>query len=300
VSGDPDIEFRARARPVGDAPVDALLAIADELARRWAIELMNERSLQELADNPMRDLLREGPALCAGVIRALGSDLELERLLAGGPPGSREPSSHAHGLSARARLDNGAAVREVEALRGVVWEALLAELRWPVFERSTARMAIDLSDRLAHICSTLLSAMLASSGDDADERSSFTAVAEREQILHSSPPTADGRPAAVLVDERSDGPRMGEVPRRRPQDRPAAAEGRERFGEPALDASEARRRAEAKNARTRPRALPWGSPPPAEPAPELAPREEDHDSAAGQDPVMRIRRGPAAPVDERP
>jgi hypothetical protein len=302
VSGDPDTEPSARARPVAGAPIDALLAIADELARRWAIELMNGRSLQEIAEAPVRDLAGGGPALCAGVIRALGSDFELERLLAGGPAGSRDPSDHAHGLSALARSDADAraTVREVESLRAVLWEALLAELRWPAFERSTARMVVDLSDRLAYVCSAALSATLAPSADASGGVPAFTPVVEaREQVLYSSPPAADGRSAAVLVDERTDASPIPEAARPRPRDGPAV-ESRERFGEPALDAPEARRRAEAKVERTRPRPLPWGSPAPAAPAQPRPPREEDHDSAVGQDPVMRIRRGPAAPVDERP
>ena len=101
------IEHAPRARPVADAPVEALLARADDLARRWAIELILARPLAAMAEIPLEDLAREAPSLCAQVLRSLVSDAELQRLVAGETTSgaaqegerldARSPSRSAHG-----------------------------------------------------------------------------------------------------------------------------------------------------------------------------------------------------------
>jgi hypothetical protein len=143
-----------RARAVAGAPVEALLSRADELARRWAIALILGLPLERIGEFPLESFAREAPALCAAVIRALRSDAELERIAPGG--GGRETSVTGRLAEVTGSRDGRAAVAAVEALRGVVWEALLEELRWRGFD-PPGREVADLADRLAYVCSTALS-----------------------------------------------------------------------------------------------------------------------------------------------
>ena len=132
MSPGPSVHAAPRARPVPEAPLDALLARADELARRWAIALILMRPLERIGELDLEMLAREAPALCAQVIRALASDAELERLIGRGADG-RDDSAPARKLSALAGAqDAESAIEAVEALRGVVWEALLEELPGPL------------------------------------------------------------------------------------------------------------------------------------------------------------------------
>ena len=150
-----------RARAVAAAPVDALLARADELARRWAIALILSLPLERIGEFPLESFARQAPLLCAHVVRALQSDVELERI-APGTNGGGEPSPARRLAEVTGVRDGRAAVEAVEALRGVVWEALLEELRWHGFDQSPAREVADLADRLAYVCSSaLVSSLLA-------------------------------------------------------------------------------------------------------------------------------------------
>src|SRR2546423_4397687 len=173
-----------RARAVADAPVEPLLERSDELARRWAVALIVALPVQRVGEIPLDGFAREAPPLCAQLVRALQSDAELARLVA--PPehgldqrsaqrsgaqrgGGREGhgrdagqgAAQAHRLGALTGAhEGGAAVRAVEALRGVLWEALLDELRWPSPDAGAARQVADLADRLAYVCSCALVAAL--------------------------------------------------------------------------------------------------------------------------------------------
>jgi len=149
-----------RARAVAGAPVDALLARADELARRWAIALILALPLERIGEFPLESFARQAPLLCAHVVRALQSDLELERI-APGANGGREPSPARRLAEVTGARDGRAAVQAVEALRGVLWEALLDEVRWHGFDQSPARDVADLADRLAYVCSSALVSSLA-------------------------------------------------------------------------------------------------------------------------------------------
>jgi hypothetical protein len=186
---------------VADASVDALLDRADELATRWVIALILERPLSRIGELPMEDLARDAPALCGQLIRALLSDAELERLAGSGAAGSREESASARKLGALAgATDAPSAVQAVEALRGVLWEALLEELRDP-----PARQVADLADRLAYVCSTALTAtIVAVAAEQATVSDSDLTDAAREGIEDGQAPGAPRGP--VLVDERDEMP----------------------------------------------------------------------------------------------
>jgi len=275
-----------RARAVADAPVQALVARAEELAHRWALALLGARPLAEMTTVPLEDIARYAPALCASLARALASDEELASLSdacgLGHPAG--DPAAALSALTAG--WGAGATVAHLEALRGVIWEAALEELRDP-----TARQVADLSDRLACVCAAALAHALP--GGVGAERGGDRAgpAAPREQVLYSAPAPTIGGAGAVLIDEREDVQRSA-----RAQPRGDHA--------PAAPAEQARpqRRSRAAGppergaARRSPRPLPWDTP--LQPS-ERAPDPAAGPPAAGEDPLMRVSRGPGTPADRR-
>jgi hypothetical protein len=180
VSGDTTIELRACARAVADAPVDGLLGRTDELARRWALMLVGARPLADLGAVPLGHVARTGPLLCALVLRALRSDSALQ---AEATP--RDPAVGAQ-PSAELRLgwdaDPREAVAAVDALRGVLWEALVHEAGASGLGSASPRLLSDLAERLAHVCSVALTRSLPASDSAA---------------AHAPAPVAPARAAAT-------------------------------------------------------------------------------------------------------
>jgi len=119
-----------RARPVADAPVDALLGQVDELARRWALALLVGRPLEEIAELPLGDFARSAPELTAELVRALASDEALEHVTRGDRRGALAPSLRTGPA--------GALVADIDALRSILWEATLQQLREPPVRMVTA------------------------------------------------------------------------------------------------------------------------------------------------------------------
>lgn len=200
-----------RARPLADLPIDVLLERTKELARRWAIALVLERSLEGLAEVPLEQIAREAPALCGQLLCALRSDAELGLLVRGGDDPGRGESSMAPRVGALAGAhDATAAIGAVEALRGVIWEALLAELDAAAPGASTRRLT-EAADRLAHVCSAMLPAVLSALGPEASGPAS-PSLEHDDQI----PASALGEPRSgariVIVDERrhKEQPEIGE------------------------------------------------------------------------------------------
>lgn len=300
VSHDRISPLPARARAVADAPVGALVARADELARRWALALLGARSLAGMAGVPLEDIARCAPALCASVARSLSSEEELATFDAGARDPGERGSSAAAGLSVLAAgWDAVAAVEQVEALRGVVWRAALEELGDP-----SARQVADLSDRLASVCATVLARALAELPTAAREdvaRPAFAAPPER--VLFSAPAQAPGAARAVLIDERDEAQRSVQ-PRAawRRDDGPSAPSGAdasarspERPGAPSRPGS-------PQASPATPRPLPWDTPlqrsaVPSDVAPP--PTEVGGPIKEIDDPVMRVRRGPGMPADSQ-
>ncbi len=131
---------RRHARPVADAPIDALLVRAEDLAKGWLLALLESTPLDDAPGILAADLSRDGPRLCDAVVRALANDADLRRLAAGGA---------LEGLAARAGAFSGsdsvaAASRAVDALHGVIWSGIRGELRDPDGEQVS-----DLAERLA-------------------------------------------------------------------------------------------------------------------------------------------------------
>jgi hypothetical protein len=244
-----------RARAVAAAPVEALLARADELARRWAIALILALPSERIGEFPLERFALEAPSLCATVIRALQSDAELERIAPSGG-GGRESSSTSRLAEVSGARDGKAAVEAVEALRGVLWEALLEELRWRGFDQAPAREVADLADRLAYVCSTALSTLVwpaaaetpangASGGRGAPEfvPADHEPTVERAQRS----PLGDG---VVIIDEGQPLARGSSAGAERPSATPTVAPppgAREHFSPAAAR-------------RARPRPLPWDTP----------------------------------------
>jgi GGDEF domain-containing protein len=184
-----------RARPVAELPIEELSGQADELARAWAVALIVARPPSAIADIPLEDLACDAPRLCSQMLRALESDEELERLTELPRDSAREvrPSAQLLAGLAGAR-DVASVVAAMEALRGVLWEALLAELRRPVFDRYDAHLLADLADRLAYVCAMALAAALpAALARDLQIRGRSGVVVAGAD---SAPPPARGEPVA--------------------------------------------------------------------------------------------------------
>jgi hypothetical protein len=217
---------------VAELSLDELLARAEELTRRWAAALVLERPVERIGEVPLQRLAREGPALCAQLVRAVGSDAELEHLLAPAGDGGQEGSPTAAKLGELAGARDAAEhVRVIEALRAILWEEVLSELHWPAFGRLPPRLLADLADRLAHVCASALEVAL----------SRLAAAAARAPLppvpgadARQEPTRPAPRPTrAVLVDERAEAASTAWLPA-------------------------------GQSARMRPGALPWDAPPPAE------------------------------------
>ncbi len=151
-----DAPRRRRARPVSDAPIDALLAHTEILAKGWLIALLEQAPLHEAPGISTEALTREGPRVVDAVIRALADDADLGRLQAGGP---------LRPLAARVGEISGAAgasasARAVDALHAVLWSALRDELRGAGGAGRDPDLVSELAERLALVSALLREAVL--------------------------------------------------------------------------------------------------------------------------------------------
>src|SRR3954452_14959684 len=72
------------ARPVADAPVAALVADAEDVAKAWLLELVADGPLAGAAALLRDAFSYESPTLCAAGARALRADVELALVQARG------------------------------------------------------------------------------------------------------------------------------------------------------------------------------------------------------------------------
>jgi GGDEF domain-containing protein len=170
---------RRTPRAVADAPVGSL-ADGAVVAKSWLVGLIEAAPLQDAGGVPAAQLAAEGPALCAAVLEALGSEAALDRLRSGGDRAE---------LAARAARLAGApgpaaAVVAVEALRFAAWESLSVD---------DAQLAI----RLAHVCAVVLEAALAHEPAAVGDPVAAMPV--------SAPSVAPPEPEVVIHDARSNG-----------------------------------------------------------------------------------------------
>ncbi len=294
----PTIEHAAGARAVADAPVQALVERADELAGRWAIALVAARPLDAMAEVPLEDIAREAPALCALLAQALASDDARARLLALTPVRARAGANAQQtpgALLARAAAARGAAsaVADMEALRGVIWRAVLGELDEPA-----TRLVGDLSDRLAFVCAELLGAALHRHelAGGAVSPPASPAAPSPAQVLYSSTPASRGRATAVLIDEHDD----ASAPNAGRSRQSAVTGGPSRTSDAARRAGGEEEATQRAHERQAPRARPWDTPLQRQAG---APAGADHSSRAlapdVADGEMTITRGQRSSLDRR-
>jgi len=181
-------------RAVADAPVGRL-ADGAVVAKAWLVALVEAAPLRDAGAVPAARLAAEGPALCAAVLEALGSEAALDRLR----PGGDRVQFAAHAARLAGASGPAAAVVAIEALRSAAWESLAVD---------DAQVAI----RLAHVCATVLEAALAAAPVAADPPAPPAVTPPAD--LTVVPP----EPEVVIHDARSDGevaePWRGPIERR--------------------------------------------------------------------------------------
>jgi len=105
--------------PVERAEAELLAGRAQAVAKGWLLTLLERAPLDAVASIPAAELAAEGPAVCAAFARALGSDVELDRLRPAGdlaPLVQRIPAlTGAH--------DAADLLAAVDALRACLWAA---------------------------------------------------------------------------------------------------------------------------------------------------------------------------------
>jgi GGDEF domain-containing protein len=171
------------ARPVADAPADALAARADGLAKGWLIALLERRALDAAEDLPVAALARGGPALCAAAARALGSDDALRELT----------GRAAAFLELAGGGGAAAAIEAAEALRAALWAAIVEALPEP----RPGQLA-DLADRLAHVTTSLVMAALTAS--EAASTRTRTALDEGARAPRAAGQGKGAPPSPALAD----------------------------------------------------------------------------------------------------
>lgn len=200
MSAQPPSDESLRPRPLAELGLEALVARTDELAKEWAIALIAVRPLQSVAEIPLADLAQQAPALIAQAIRALGSDRELDRLLASAPSSGRDQPGAARALAAMSGAAGAPAlVRAVEALRSVLWQRLLVDLHSQRRGGAEMRQLSDLSERLSFICAQMLAVALE---DEPVLPRALTIQSPGSSRGSSSPREDVIRAGAMLVDER--------------------------------------------------------------------------------------------------
>lgn len=127
--------------PIADVP-PAAIADGEAPAKAWLLALIAERELRDASAVPVAELVRDGPALCAAVLRAVGSDAATElppaAARAGAMAGAGSPAS---------------TVLAVALLRTALWESLRAAMG-PLDAATTAALA----ERLAWVCDRVAAA----------------------------------------------------------------------------------------------------------------------------------------------
>lgn len=193
----------ARPRPLADAPVDALLARAPDLARDWLLATLADAPVDLLSTLPAADFARRAPELCGALCRALGSDTELARL---GVAGDLRALA-AEVLPLAGARDAAAGVAAAERLRRVVLRGALEELRGAETE-----LVLGLSDRLAYACS-----LVAGVGPEGAPPAPLAVAPEQDEaptdplrVLDAwlADRTRAGRPLALLLAELDDRGRL--------------------------------------------------------------------------------------------
>jgi GGDEF domain-containing protein len=178
--------------PVADVPPSA---IADGIApaKGWLLALIEARELQDAAAVPTAELARDAPKLCAAILRAVGSDAEIElpplAARTGAMAGTGSPAS---------------AVTAVGLLRGALWQALMATM--PTLDAATTAA---LAERLAWVCDLVAAATVSAPRGAEHETSSLRVHDVRADWRAAAGRLlADGRGFALLALEIDDVARL--------------------------------------------------------------------------------------------
>ncbi|HEX4437453.1 MAG TPA: hypothetical protein VH061_11735 [Solirubrobacteraceae bacterium] len=208
MADDPHSRPMLRPRPVADLPIDALLELASDIARGWAVALIRARPLEAIGEVPLQSLAGGGRSLCEQLLRALCGESELDKLLDGSPRGRNGAASHPRqALEIAGGGGPGSVVETIESLRGVVWETIASQLGAVGGGRSPATLLGDLSDRLANVCAALSAAAVAAEPMGSAERPDVVIASGADApAVRSSEPAATRAGRAdtgiVIVDER--------------------------------------------------------------------------------------------------
>jgi hypothetical protein len=162
-------------RPAAEPLLDETVSQPAELAKRWAIAMIEGAPPDGLAAIDLALIASEGPDLIDGVLSGEAKPGRLARL---------------------AGADGAELARAAEALRRVLWEAAVEAAPRARSDARAARRLLDAGDRIAAACAELLAAELDGAGVERPPAEDVAAVAE--------PPAAAGAPAQplVIVDER--------------------------------------------------------------------------------------------------
>jgi Diguanylate cyclase, GGDEF domain len=191
----PEAPFGARRpRPVADVPPPALLD-GQVTAKGWLLGLVAARPLAEAAALTAGAFARDAPALCAAVLRAVGSEADLGRLQPGGDLAALAAAS---GALAGAGDPSGV-VAGLGALRAAAWEALTAVLH-PLDAATTAALA----ERLAYVCEVVAAAALAeATAPPAAWEDALRRALDRGAVALVAVEVADAARLAALGEERA-------------------------------------------------------------------------------------------------
>jgi GGDEF domain-containing protein len=186
---------RRPARPVADAPIDALLARTEDLAKGWLLALLEQAPLDAAPDILAADLARDGPHVCQAVVRALGNDVDLRRIQQGG---TLELLVSQTGEFAGARTADAISCA-VDALHAIVWSALSDELSHPYPEQIS-----DLAQRLSLVTELVREAALrrlagVSAAREAAMPPGAGAVSAARTAGAPGPPAAGDAPAVTSL-----------------------------------------------------------------------------------------------------
>jgi GGDEF domain-containing protein len=208
--------------PIADVP-PAAIADGEAPAKAWLLALMAARELRDAPAVPVAELARDGPRLCAAILRAVGSDAAAElppqAARAGAMAGAGSPAS---------------TVSAVGLLRTALWESLRATMP-PLDAATTAALA----ERLGWVCDRVAAAAVSAPrgaafrvhdargwGGAGREGSGSDGAATAEQAGHDAAHLAadrdtrsdwrgaaarllaDGRPFALLAVELDDAVRL--------------------------------------------------------------------------------------------
>ncbi len=155
-------------RAGADPLLDELAAQSGELAKRWAIALLERAEPEQLAAVDVATIAREGP----GVIEAVLTGAEAGAVAAfAGVAGS---------------------VRAFEALRGVLWDATVEAVPRARSDPRAARTLLELCDTVTAACAEMLAGEI-------DSSPSAPPPSPREAA--PAAPPAGRVPAIVIVDE---------------------------------------------------------------------------------------------------